>query len=107
MGGTVYWFMDDSKGLDDNTEQIDVKESGPEEKSRKDLAQKLGVSVNEITISKVEQVEWSDGCLGLGGPAESCLAAITPGLRVTLVAQGKNYIYRTDLTGQAIRLETK
>lgn len=74
--------------------------------ARDALAQQLGVPSDQITIVSAEPVEWSDGCLGLGGPAESCLAAITPGYRVTLQAGGKQYVYRTDESGQAVRAET-
>lgn len=107
LGGAVYWIMDDTRDSDIDTEQIEIKQSGPEQKARQDLATKLGISVNEITIVEAEPTEWSDGCLGLGGPAESCLAAIVPGLRVELSVEGKTYVYRTDLTGASIRLETQ
>ncbi|MEK7604610.1 MAG: hypothetical protein AAB442_02340 [Patescibacteria group bacterium] len=49
---------------------------------------------------------WNDGCLGLGGPAESCLQALVPGFRVEMLAQGKTYLYRTDKTGVVVRAET-
>jgi hypothetical protein len=50
-------------------------------------------------------VDWPDGCLGLGGPAELCLAAITPGYAVTLEANGEQYAYRTNLEGTAVRAD--
>ncbi len=74
--------------------------------ARKDLAAKLGVAVNSIVILKVEEKTWSDGCLGLGGPAESCLMALVDGFRVEMVAKGKTYVYRTDKTGASVRSET-
>jgi hypothetical protein len=77
------------------------------EAARQALAERLGVSVDEIEVVNYEQVDWSDGCLGLGGPAESCLAAITPGYAVTLEANGEQYNYRTDLEGLAVREETQ
>ena len=52
-----------------------------------------------------EPVEWSDSCLGLGGPAESCLMAITPGYRVTFEARGASYEVLTDETGSAVRFQ--
>lgn len=74
--------------------------------ARADLAAQLGIEEQKIVIMLVEEMTWSDGCLGLGGPAESCLAALTEGFRVELEAQGKTYIYRTDKTGAAVRAET-
>jgi hypothetical protein len=51
--------------------------------------------------------EWSDSCLGLGGPAELCLQAMTPGWRVTVTDGSASWTYRTDASGQAIRQETQ
>src|SRR3989344_5440091 len=39
--------------------------------ARSVLATKLGVDEKAITATKVETETWSDGCLGLGGPAGS------------------------------------
>jgi hypothetical protein len=75
--------------------------------ARKDLATKLGVGEGSIVIMLIENKTWSDGCLGLGGPAESCLAAQTEGFRVELEASGKTYVYRTDATGAAVRAESQ
>jgi hypothetical protein len=74
--------------------------------ARADLAAKLGISERSVVIMLVEEETWSDGCLGLGGPAESCLAALVDGFRVQMEAQGKTYIYRTDKAGVAVRAES-
>lgn len=73
--------------------------------ARKDLAAKLGVAESSIVIMEVEAKTWSDGCLGLGGPAESCLAALVEGFKVELAARGESYTYRTDKTGASLRME--
>jgi len=73
--------------------------------ARKDLAAKLGIAESSIVIMEVESRTWSDGCLGLGGPAESCIAALTEGFKVELLAQGESYTYRTDKTGAQVRAE--
>lgn len=69
------------------------------------LSQETGVDVADIQIVSAEPMEWSDSCLGLGGPAESCAAAVTPGYEVVLSAAGQNYTLRTDQTGEVIRME--
>ncbi len=68
------------------------------------LAEQFGVPVDRVQIVDTEQVEWQDSCLGLGGPAESCLQAITPGYRVTLDVDGTLYEVHTDATGVNIRM---
>ena len=74
--------------------------------ARTDLAGKLGVDEKSIVILLIEEKEWSDGCLGLGGPAESCLMALVPGFRVEMQAGEKIYVYRTDKTGGSLRMDT-
>ena len=75
-------------------------------KARTDLAAKLKVNEGQIVIMKVEEKTWTDGCLGLGGPAESCLMALTQGFRVEMEVNGITYVYRTDSTGASVRMET-
>jgi hypothetical protein len=70
-----------------------------------DLADQFNVDSETIQVIQVEDDEWQDSCLGLGGAAESCLLVITPGFRITLEADGTQYIYRTDQLGIEVRLE--
>lgn len=74
---------------------------------QRDLAAHLEVPTEQIEITGHSRETWSDGCLGLGGPAESCLAALTEGWQVNAqdTVTGDTYIYRTDLAGNQIRRE--
>ncbi len=67
------------------------------------LAQELGVDPLTISLVKAEAVEWSDRCLGLGGPAESCLQALTPGVRVTVQQSDMVFEFHTDQMAESIR----
>lgn len=69
------------------------------------LATDIGVPVSEVGIQRYSRETWRDGCLGLGGPAESCLAALTEGWQVEVIHYETNgrAFYRTDLTGEQIR----
>jgi hypothetical protein len=69
------------------------------------LAEKLGVNVDQIEFVAANTMEWSDSCLGLGGPAESCLMAVTPGYLVKLKVNGVEYEVRTDEEGKAVRIK--
>lgn len=76
------------------------------ESARQALAAELNVDVETISIASYERQDWSDSCLGLGGPAESCLAAIHPGWQVMLsVDGGETYEVRTDELGDIIRIK--
>lgn len=69
------------------------------------LSQKLGIPVDQISFVAAESVQWTDSCLGLGGPAESCLQAVTPGYKVILNAQGTSYELHTNEMGDVVRLK--
>jgi hypothetical protein len=69
------------------------------------LATRLNIDSSKILILEAIETDWSDSCLGLGGPAESCAAVITPGYNVLMQANGKEYRYRTNETGTIIRAE--
>lgn len=69
------------------------------------LAARLNVEPTSILILEAHEKEWSDSCLGLGGPAESCLAVITPGYDVLMTYQGTEYRYRTNVEGTVVRSE--
>ena len=62
----------------------------------------------QVSILRFTPELWSDGCLGLGGPAESCLLALTEGWQVEAADQSgqNNQFYRTDATGEQVRLST-
>jgi hypothetical protein len=67
------------------------------------LAEQLDVPVEELKIVSFEEVEWTDSCFGLGGPAENCAAEITPGWQVFFDVDGKQYEVRSNQSGTIIR----
>jgi hypothetical protein len=64
--------------------------------AKEDLAQRLGVAVDQIQRVSVEAVEWSDTSLGCPQPGMMYAQVITPGYRVVLEAEGDRYQYHTD-----------
>ena len=72
---------------------------------RNQVSQILGVPVESIQLQSLEQTEWPDSCLGLGGPDESCAQAVTPGWLLVFTADGQEYRFRADQTGTVIRRE--
>lgn len=53
------------------------------------------VTAEQVEVLRVEDVTFTDSCLGLGGPAESCLQAITDGYVVWVAAGDHVYRYHT------------
>lgn len=69
------------------------------------ISEVLGISLDQIKIETVERREWSDSCLGLGEPDESCLQVVTPGWLVAFSIDGQEYRFRADEAGTTIRQE--
>lgn len=67
------------------------------------LAERLGVDPSEVKIREITEMQWSDTCLGLGGPAEMCGQVIVPGFRIVVEAKGQQVVFRTDRDGSTIR----
>jgi hypothetical protein len=72
---------------------------------RNQVSEILGVPVESIQLKSIEQMEWPDSCLGLGGADESCAQAVTPGWSLVFTANGQEYRFRADQTGTVIRQE--
>jgi hypothetical protein len=71
-----------------------------------DLAARLNIASSAITMVSAEAVDWPDGCLGIEMPGVMCIMVITPGYRVILEADGKQYEYHTNESGDVVRLAT-
>jgi hypothetical protein len=74
--------------------------------ARAELALLSNVPEAMVRFLALEPVDWSDACLELPKQNEGCAKVITPGYRVTMEADGKLIIYRTDRAGAIIRAES-
>lgn len=73
----------------------------------RDLANRTRFDISALRIVQAERQQWSDGCLGLGGPTELCMAAIVPGWRVTAEGGRQTFVYRTNESGSVVKLERR
>ena len=65
----------------------------------------LNQPVDRFRISAATPRNWPDGCLGLAEPGEFCAQVLIPGWQVTVTNGQQNWVYRTDSSGSALRLE--
>ncbi|MDX6500879.1 MAG: hypothetical protein QOG23_4139 [Blastocatellia bacterium] len=72
------------------------------DRARRDLAQRLGMNESDVAVKSVEPVDFPDAALGAPLADEMSAQMITPGWRVTLKANDKNYEYRA--TARQLRL---
>lgn len=68
------------------------------------LASQLGVTAENIKLMNIQKTDFTDSCLGLGGPAESCAQVMTPGWTVTAEVNGQQYEVRASEDGSVVRM---
>ena len=75
---------------------MSFNQSSATERAKRDLAQRTGVSAENIETVSVEETEFPD--MSLGAPADGEMSAqmMSSGWRINLRADGKNYEYRAD-----------
>jgi hypothetical protein len=70
----------------------------------RDVARRSGWPSDRLRIVAAERRIWPDGCLGLGGIADICLAGRVAGWRVTVAGGDRRWVYHTDESGSRIVL---
>lgn len=79
--GKVTWQMDQAV--------VDVQEA-----MRKDLAQRLGQPLDQVSLRTFREVTWPDGCIGISRPGQLCTQALVDGFLAILAGpDGKEYRY--------------
>lgn len=67
-----------------------------------DLASRLGVTKDEISLVNAVAVTWNDTSLGCPEKGMMYTQVLTPGYRIILEVDGTQYDYRTDDLGYFI-----
>jgi len=68
------------------------------------LAQQLQISPDQVEVVSAEPVDWPDACLGVTSADIMCAQVITPGYRIVLSVDGKQYEYHTNGDGSYVQL---
>ena len=77
------------------------------EQAKTDLAQRLSISVTQISLVDATEVEWSDSSLGCPQPGMAYLQVITPGYRIRLKANAIVYEYHSNKDTYVIYCENR
>lgn len=114
-------FLGSCVGRDDataslTTEESTVNASSPQPSPAEPLPQTLSERVlqvaskqldipkDELGIQRWSRETWMDGCLGLAAPDEFCTDALVEGWQLQVNHQDRYWFFRTDLTGEIVRL---
>lgn len=75
---------------------------------RREISSSYRIPPGQLKIVSYSSERWSDSCLGLGKPNESCAKVlIENGWRVVMSDSRQTWTYRTDGIGRIVRLETQ
>jgi hypothetical protein len=69
------------------------------------VAAKTKLPSDQFVLTQATPKVWSDGCLGLGPPAQMCTAVLVRGWEVRVMHQHQEWVYRTNSSGQAVQLD--
>lgn len=77
-------------------QKMSFNQTSATEKAKQDLAERLGISVDEIEEDSVSETEFPD--MSLGAPVEDEMSAqmLSSGWQINLRAGGESYEYRAD-----------
>jgi len=92
--------------LEHTLEPTEMPSTPPVEKfvalSTKDLANRLGIERDKITLVKTAEKLWLNAALGCPRPGVFYSAGRVPGFQIWLEVEGTEYIYNTDFNGTVI-----
>jgi len=72
---------------------------------QRDLANRLNVAPRSLQVVETTAQTWPDQCFGLARPNERCMGGEIQGWQVQVASGQQMWTYRTDRTGQRLRLE--
>ena len=70
--------------------------------SKKDLASRLGIEADRITLVRTAEELWLNTALGCPRPGQFYAAGRVPGFQIWLEVEGGEYVYNTDFNGTVI-----
>jgi hypothetical protein len=69
------------------------------------VATETRLQPDQFVLTQATPKIWSDGCLGLGPPAQMCTAVLVRGWEVRVMHRRQEWVYRTNSSGQAVQLD--
>ncbi|RBP53732.1 hypothetical protein [Arenicella xantha] len=68
--------------------------------ARAELAERLGVELEQVSVTQATAVTWRSGALGCPAEGRVYTQALVPGVRIILSAQGESYSYHASQFGR-------
>jgi hypothetical protein len=92
------WLYLGKESIQSTVEEADEREYGALQSlvdlARVNLAQKLGIQPEAVTVQSVEETQFPDASLGVPEPDQVYAQVLTPGHTIRLSAEGQAYEYR-------------
>ena len=71
-------------------------------RARQEAARALGLQIEQVTLERIEEIDWPDASLGCPEPGRMYAQVITPGYRVVLRASGQEHVVHADQSGRVV-----
>lgn len=92
---------------EEKTDESDAQVRDPVvEMAMGQLADNLGLNIDEISVVSIKETKFSDGCLGVPMQDVICAQVITPGFTIVLEANGFQYEYHVSDDGVRVQPAT-
>lgn len=75
--------------------------------AKEDMAKRLSIGVEQISLVEAEAVEWPNASLGCPEPGKAYAQVATPGYRIVLETLGESYEYHSDSEQRVICCEPR
>lgn len=72
---------------------------------QQELSQQININRSAVRIVRVEPATWADDCLGIPVLGESCTQELTPGWRITALANDQTWEYRANADASQVKFE--
>ncbi|BAY81322.1 hypothetical protein NIES267_07980 [Calothrix parasitica NIES-267] len=89
-----------------NTKASEITDNGLPTKVKDTVLQSASklIGSSRVRVSRAEQTTFTDSCLNLGGPAESCFRGNQRGWKITVKGARQTLVYHTSIDGNQVRL---
>lgn len=61
--------------------------------ARENLSVRLNIKADDVSVTRTEEKNWPDSCLGCANPQSMCSQVITPGYLIHLEYKGNTFVY--------------
>jgi hypothetical protein len=115
VANTVYPNLSGTAKVPNNKQHEEIATQSPQDGNLpnsvvqavlQDASRRSNLPSQELHIARAQQRDWPDSCLGLALSGIFCSQVVVSGWQVTVNADQRTFVYRTDNSGSQVKLES-